>query len=1342
MLGASVRDDSGGAERAVAELTGTNGVVNALVSSGIMDSEHAAVALEAVLDLAVKPGGVKPGGVKPGGVKPGGAKPGAMPGVPPAGTLPVAATAVLRLLPRLRHLNDVARLLGPVEAMANRSEADAICLAEAGALAAVLELLSTFMEGIGGAAETGQLRRSLVRLAVALGRAWSGPDALRTMLRAARGSDSAGEDGVLSLRWLALLVTMSLPRGPAMPYVSLGPPAEMLAGDVLERAWPPAHAYSVCVWVRRPAATASSGGAAGGPGGLSRGTETGGSEGGGSDLADGSTSRVDAANETQWFALFEFETADQRSYTAGLLRMVDAANAELCLKTGSSLKTASKRLTLPLSAGRWHHVCAVHERHRPLASSQLTLYLDGTELFSGSLAYPAFDCCHTLVARLGYVAPRGAGADSTDDKVRADPSRSNVGWHLGPCFAAEVKLSEAQVRDACAMGLSPPWVQLHEGEAQSDELRSEARTCWLQSSLSAGTFGGGGAAEGGELGVGLSKMIFTTNGHADEAAGLWHQHRPLRPRYLVQSLSAAGGPAALLTLVQRARDPTSLVLALRLVCHFLVAEPFNLRLFVDEHADFGLRFLLRAKPTGLLSNVVCDAILDLCCKQHALTSAASRAFESAIDRLTTAGGPTEATVDAADVDELAEQMLSLHLSQTHGHPPLLANQRLLTVLLLDDTLWAAALPARQRHWLQRLHGLLTEDAVGEWNASCLVDAGLLDSLMVMLSSGALTDKDNRLLAARLVLRTWHSVEFSKETSRRVHDFLVITASSEHSDLQLLCLRMLSRMLAHARTTLEEEAEAEGRSTTVRKSAQSEGRPDALGLHQGARAILAVLQPALLFAFLQPEPVCPAGAPAIALRLIVSLLLLSNRFPQVGFGRTFAEGHGFEKLEALLPLHASQPDVYLALVALAAGRELGTVERNPPPESAPSLQASCTALLAAHLAERQAAAHAGRQGPGGRGEGSWEEARLGGSMVELATASLRMIARIVHDRLMPTPSPADAATPPAAPTASASPTAAPAPTAAPSAALIHSAAPAPASALAPSSAPALSSSDAGLRVGAVGADASVDVPLVLLSAVLPSVRALMLQKPLLESLLQPTQSELLCQLCSVLGSAWLCGAGPRASLFSSCGEPAPSRPTGPSATATTTATSHAREAASREALSTLVSLLAAAMLEGPALLTSSNGQAALDMLLNPLPSTVRSSLLLDAWTRLQCELLRSLLPLLHAGLGDRNAALTEHHTKAFLLLFHRLVRLQALLVHPTTRMAAGGLAARRPSGEEDEPSVGSDAASTSAVASGFPHQEVLAVALLLAERGVGTDSSSVLRSARETSAAAAEKVPAL
>lgn len=275
------------------------------------------------------------------------------------------------------------------------------------------------------------------------------------------------------------------------------------------------------------------------------------------------------------------------------------------------------------------------------------------------------------------------------------------------------------------------------------------------------------------------------------------------------------------------------------------------------------------------------------------------------------------------------------------------------VLLLDSALWARATPKAQRHWLQRLHGLLSEDEVGSSNASYLVDAGMLDSMMTLLASGRLLAGGCHLLAARLVLRTWHSVQFSMEVTRRVHDFLAATARPQHADVQLLCVRMLARMVEHASTSLGEvvssraAASAATRAVVATPAAAGEPAPPAesAGVHAGARAVLAVLQPPLLLSFLQPEH---GGhnkvLVAAVMRLIVNLLLLSQRYPEhVTFAKQMGESRGFEKLFGVLPLHAGVPDVYLSLLALATNQTLDTVENKAPPETAEQLAEACALL---------------------------------------------------------------------------------------------------------------------------------------------------------------------------------------------------------------------------------------------------------------------------------------------------------------------------------------------------------------------------------------------------------------
>ena len=275
------------------------------------------------------------------------------------------------------------------------------------------------------------------------------------------------------------------------------------------------------------------------------------------------------------------------------------------------------------------------------------------------------------------------------------------------------------------------------------------------------------------------------------------------------------------------------------------------------------------------------------------------------------------------------------------------------VLLLDSALWARATPKAQRHWLQRLHGLLSEDEVGTSNASYLVDAGMLDSMMTLLASGRLLAGGCHLLAARLLLRAWHSVQFSMEVTRRVHDFLAATAHPQHADVQLLCVRMLARMVEHASTSLVEavssRAAVSAATRAVMATPAAAGEPvpppESAGVHAGARAVLAVLQPPLLLSFLQPEH---GGhnkvLVASVMRLIVNLLLLSHRYPEhATFAKQMGDSKGFEKLFGVLPLHAGVPDVYLSLLALATGQTLDTVENKTPPETAEQLAEACALL---------------------------------------------------------------------------------------------------------------------------------------------------------------------------------------------------------------------------------------------------------------------------------------------------------------------------------------------------------------------------------------------------------------
>ena len=153
----------------------------------------------------------------------------------------------------------------------------------------------------------------------------------------------------LSPSAMALLVAATRPLGPPMPYVWLTPNSggggaggsgtRAVRIEVQERAWPPAHAYTVGCWVRRPvfpAASASSLHAA---------------------------SAAVSVGEDEPFALFELETSDERSYTAAFLRVVDETTAELTVQAGSSKRLSRCRVELPFAHGVWHWLCIVHKLH-------------------------------------------------------------------------------------------------------------------------------------------------------------------------------------------------------------------------------------------------------------------------------------------------------------------------------------------------------------------------------------------------------------------------------------------------------------------------------------------------------------------------------------------------------------------------------------------------------------------------------------------------------------------------------------------------------------------------------------------------------------------------------------------------------------------------------------------------------------------------------------------------------------------------------------------------------------------------------------------------------------------
>lgn len=142
------------------------------------------------------------------------------------------------------------------------------------------------------------------------------------------------------------------------------------------------------------------------------------------------------------------------------------------------------------------------------------------------------------------------------------------------------------------------------------------------------------------------------------------------------------------------------------------------------------------------------------------------------------------------------------------------------------------------------------------------------------------------------------------------------------DVQLLSLRVLLRMLAHASSLLND----------------SQSLP-----HAGARAVLSLLQPRFLLLFLQPN--ASSRAVVLSLRLLGTLLFLSRRYPAaITFAAAFRDAMGFERLAALLPLHAHVADVYLTLAHLAFGQAPCSLELVPPPESPAALEAACAHLI--------------------------------------------------------------------------------------------------------------------------------------------------------------------------------------------------------------------------------------------------------------------------------------------------------------------------------------------------------------------------------------------------------------
>lgn len=102
--------------------------------------------------------------------------------------------------------------------------------------------------------------------------------------------------------------------------------------------------------------------------------------------------------------------------------------------------------------------------------------------------------------------------------------------------------------------------------------------------------------------------------------------------------------------------------------------------------------------------------------------------------------------------------------------------------------------------------------------------------------------------------------------------------------------MLARMASHARLTLEDlgteasrlkpAAARDGASSRAPNDARDGAAADGAVMHAGARAVLAVLQPPLLLAFLQPESACApkVGLPSDGLLMPSDAPSESFRYP--------------------------------------------------------------------------------------------------------------------------------------------------------------------------------------------------------------------------------------------------------------------------------------------------------------------------------------------------------------------------------------------------------------------------------------------------------------------------------
>ena len=218
-----------------------------------------------------------------------------------------------------------------------------------------------------------------------------------------------------------------------------------------------------------------------------------------------------------------------------------------------------------------------------------------------------------------------------------------------------------------------------------------------------------------------------------------------------------------------------------------------------------------------------------------------------------------------------------------------------------------------------------------------------------------------------------------------------------------------------------------------------------------------------------------------------------------------------------------------------------------------------------------------------------------------------------------------------------------------------------------------------------------------------------------------------------------------------------------------------------ALATLAAILSAALIDAPAALLPASGPSALDMLLDPFPSLAHSRVAFEVWLRFRCALLTSLFGSLHEALVARAAPLSEAHVKALAALYRRVLRLQAIMLHPVDEQAAPplppppsalaspnvALVAAAAAADDDDDDAGADADApppphadgappqtqtqtpqtppplrlpaapalpadgaqrgaplASALTDRLPHAELLAVVLIVVERGVGDDRNTV------------------